>query len=96
MANRFDHNPFDEEDEVNPFAATGSVRPVTNSRLSPLPSEPAVSYKSTASIDIPLNSSGDLKKKERELQAKEAELKRREQSVTCIKKLVIGGDFQCW
>ncbi|KAL6542840.1 Secretory carrier-associated membrane protein 2 [Orobanche hederae] len=80
MANRFDHNPFDE-DEVNPFAATGSVRPVTNSRLSPLPSEPAVSYKPTASIDIPLNSAGDLKKKERELQAKEAELKRREQDV---------------
>ncbi|KAL6544807.1 Secretory carrier-associated membrane protein 2 [Orobanche minor] len=81
MANRFDHNPFEEEDEVNPFAATGSVRPVTNSRLSPLPSEPAVSYKPTASIDIPLNSAGDLKKKERELQAKEAELKRREQDV---------------
>ncbi|KAL8511454.1 hypothetical protein ACS0TY_018019 [Phlomoides rotata] len=103
MAGRYDRNPFDEEEEVNPFAdggargkasgqskfsggsfftsTTGSVPPVTNSRLSPLPPEPADFYNPTASVDIPLDSASDLRKKERELQAKEAELKRREQDV---------------
>ncbi|KAL2499134.1 Bifunctional aspartokinase/homoserine dehydrogenase 2 [Abeliophyllum distichum] len=57
---------------------TGSVPPATNSRLSPLPPEPADFYNPTASVDIPLDSAADLKKKERELQAKEAELRRRE------------------
>ncbi|GER48178.1 secretory carrier membrane protein [Striga asiatica] len=102
MANRYDPNPFDEGDEVNPFAdggargkasgqpkfsggsffttTAGSVPPVTNSRLSPLPPEPADFYNPTA-VDIPLDSASDLKKKERELQAKEAELKKREQEV---------------
>ncbi|KAG8385568.1 hypothetical protein BUALT_Bualt03G0058700 [Buddleja alternifolia] len=60
---------------------TASAPPVTKSRLSPLPPEPADFYNPTASIDIPLDSASDLKKKERELQAKEAELKRREQEV---------------
>ncbi|KAL2480157.1 Aspartate aminotransferase [Abeliophyllum distichum] len=60
---------------------TGSVPPATNSRLSPLPPEPADFYKPSASVDIPLDSAADLKKKERELQAKEAELRRREQEV---------------
>ncbi|KAL2541117.1 Secretory carrier-associated membrane protein 3 [Abeliophyllum distichum] len=59
---------------------TGSVPPATNSRLSPLPPEPADFYNPTASVDIPLDSAADLKKKERELQAKEAELRRREQT----------------
>ncbi|KAL0407367.1 UNVERIFIED_CONTAM: Secretory carrier-associated membrane protein 4 [Sesamum latifolium] len=61
--------------------ATGSVPPATNSRLSPLPPEPADFYNPTAPVDIPLDSAADLKQKERELQAKEAELKRREQEV---------------
>ncbi|KAK4485216.1 hypothetical protein RD792_007846 [Penstemon davidsonii] len=78
MAGRYDRNPFDQEEEVNPFA---SVPPATNSRLSPLPPEPADFYNPTASVDIPLDGGGDLKKKERELQAKEADLKRREQEV---------------
>ncbi|KAK4858008.1 hypothetical protein QYF36_009577 [Acer negundo] len=61
---------------------SGSVPPATNSRLSPLPHEPAgFGYDRDAPIDIPLDSASDLKKKERELQAKEAELKRREQDV---------------
>ncbi|XP_031129300.1 secretory carrier-associated membrane protein 3-like [Ipomoea triloba] len=80
MAGRYDHNPFAEEEEVNPFAGTGSVPPATKSRLSPLPPEPAGFY-NNASIDIPLDSTADLKKKERELQAKEAELRRREQEL---------------
>ncbi|KAK8575272.1 hypothetical protein V6N13_033488 [Hibiscus sabdariffa] len=62
-----------------------SAPPASNSRLSPLPPEPAgFNYDREATIDIPLGSGGsyqDLKKKEKELQAKEAELKRREQEV---------------
>ncbi|KAL3820495.1 hypothetical protein ACJIZ3_006400 [Penstemon smallii] len=100
MAGRYDRNPFDQEEEVNPFADGGakgktggqsnfsggsfyttSVPPATNSRLSPLPPEPADFYNPTASVDIPLDGGGDLKKKERELQAREADLKRREQEV---------------
>ncbi|XP_073313144.1 secretory carrier-associated membrane protein 3-like [Primulina huaijiensis] len=95
MAGRYDRNPFDEEEEVNPFA-DGYVRgkagsnysggsfyttAATNSRLSPLPPEPADFYNPTAPVDIPIDNAGDLKKKERELQAKENELKRREQEV---------------
>ncbi|KAA3477979.1 secretory carrier-associated membrane protein 3-like [Gossypium australe] len=63
-----------------------SAPPASNSRLSPLPPEPAgFSYGHEATIDIPLDTASggsryqDLKKKEKELQAKEAELRRREQ-----------------
>lgn len=92
MAGRYESNPFAEE-EVNPFANgargegqsnygggafymtnPGSVPPA-NSKLSPLPHEPA------ATVDIPLDSSKDLKKLEKELKAKEAELKKREQEL---------------
>ncbi|GAB2298714.1 Secretory carrier-associated membrane protein 1 [Dionaea muscipula] len=59
----------------------GSVPPATNSRLAPLPPEPADFYNPTATVDIPLDSAKDLKKKEKELQAKEAELRKREQEV---------------
>lgn len=79
MAGRYDSNPF-AEDDVNPFANTGSVAPASNSRLSPLPPEPADFYNT---VDIPLDNSNskDLKKKEKELQAKEAELNKREREV---------------
>ncbi|KAK4743735.1 hypothetical protein SAY87_010047 [Trapa incisa] len=83
MAGRYD-NPFEEE-EVNPFSSASRVPPAPNSRLSPLPPEPADFYDRGATVDIPLDSGGakyqDLKRKEKELQAKEAELKRREQEV---------------
>ncbi|KAI3880453.1 hypothetical protein MKW92_039454 [Papaver armeniacum] len=60
----------------------GSVAAATNSRLSPLPPEPAgFNYDRDANINIPLESTKDLKKKEKELQAKEAELKKREQEL---------------
>ncbi|XP_044512454.1 secretory carrier-associated membrane protein 3-like isoform X2 [Mangifera indica] len=60
----------------------GSVPPAVNSRLAPLPPEPAgFNYDRDAPIDIPLDSAIDLKKKAKELQAKEAELKRREEEV---------------
>ncbi|CAN1221952.1 Secretory carrier-associated membrane protein 3, partial [Linum grandiflorum] len=54
----------------------------SNSRLSPLPHEPAgFGYNHGATVDIPIDSATDLKSKERELQAKEAELRRREQDI---------------
>jgi hypothetical protein len=82
MAGRYDRNPFAEEEEVNPFSNPGSVAPATNSRLSPLPPEPAgFNYGLGTTVDIPIDSAADLRKKEKELQAKEAELKRREQEV---------------
>lgn len=59
----------------------GSVPPASNSRLSPLPPEPADFYNPTATVDIPLDSGKDLKKKEKELQAKEAELRKREEAI---------------
>ncbi|KAI4299314.1 hypothetical protein L6164_032783 [Bauhinia variegata] len=60
----------------------GSVAPATNSKLAPLKPEPAdFNYGFGATVDIPLDTSTDLKKRERELQAKEAELRRREQEV---------------
>ncbi|KAH0909712.1 hypothetical protein HID58_033033 [Brassica napus] len=92
MANRYDPNPFAEEEEVNPFANPGSIPPASNSRLSPLPPEP-VGFGYGRTVDIPLDNDRsatqvglemmelNLKKKEKELQAKEAELKRREQDV---------------
>ncbi|GLJ17960.1 hypothetical protein SUGI_0315600 [Cryptomeria japonica] len=66
-----------------PFYTThNSVPSVANSRLSPLPPEPAdFNYDHGATVDIPLGSAKDIKKKEKELQAKEAELKRREQDL---------------
>ncbi|XP_076942756.1 secretory carrier-associated membrane protein 3-like [Bidens hawaiensis] len=95
MAGRYDPNPFDDgEDDVNPFADqksngktnysggsfyTSSVPSAPNSRLSPLPHEPADFYNST--VDISLDTASDLKKRERELQAWEAELKKREEIV---------------
>ncbi|KAH6763994.1 Secretory carrier membrane protein family protein [Perilla frutescens var. hirtella] len=54
--------------------------PSANSKLAPLPHEPA-DYDRGATVDIPLNSSMDLKKREKELQDKEAELKRKEQEL---------------
>ncbi|KAK1304814.1 putative secretory carrier-associated membrane protein 1 [Acorus calamus] len=68
---------------TGPFYTTnpGSVPPATNSRLSPLPPEPADFYDRGATIDIPLDNAKDLKKKEKDLQAKEAELRKREQEL---------------
>ncbi|KAL1365073.1 secretory carrier-associated membrane protein [Arachis hypogaea] len=81
MAGRYDSNPFDEE-EVNPFSNPGTVAPATNSTLPPLKPEPAdYNYGFGATVDIPLDSSTDMKKKEKELQSKEAELRRREQEL---------------
>ncbi|KAL1567673.1 Secretory carrier-associated membrane protein 3 [Salvia divinorum] len=90
---RRDSNPFDDE-EVNPFADQDHERGQSNygggaffmpnssanSKLSPLPHEPA-DYDRGATVDIPLGGSMDLKKREQELQAREAELKKKEQEL---------------
>ncbi|XP_049403355.1 secretory carrier-associated membrane protein 1-like isoform X2 [Solanum stenotomum] len=81
MAGRYyNDNPFDEGQEDNAFSNPASVPPATNSRLSPLPHEPA-DYDRGATVDIPLDNPKDLKNKEKELQAKEAELKKLEQDL---------------
>uniref|UniRef100_B9H242 Secretory carrier-associated membrane protein n=1 Tax=Populus trichocarpa TaxID=3694 RepID=B9H242_POPTR len=59
------------------FNTTG-VPPASNSRLSPLPPEPAGFYNYGTTVDIPIDAAADLRKKEKELQAREAELRRRE------------------
>ncbi|XP_040369423.1 secretory carrier-associated membrane protein 5-like [Rosa chinensis] len=60
----------------------GSIAPAKNSRLSPLPPERAsFNYGIGETVDIPIDGSGDLKKRERELQAKEAELRKCEEIV---------------
>uniref|UniRef100_A0A7N2LQF4 Uncharacterized protein n=1 Tax=Quercus lobata TaxID=97700 RepID=A0A7N2LQF4_QUELO len=92
----------EQEEEVNPFsdpAVRGKASGQSNygggsffttnpgnSRLSPLPPEPAgFNFGHDATIDIPIDTttggrnSKDLQRKERELQTKEAELRRREQ-----------------
>ncbi|KAG8068123.1 hypothetical protein GUJ93_ZPchr0005g14394 [Zizania palustris] len=75
MAGKHGRNGFEDED-VNPFAG-GRVPPASNSGLPPVSHEPADFY----NVDIPLDSSKDLKKKEKELQAMEAELNKREREV---------------
>ncbi|GLT91284.1 hypothetical protein SLE2022_091790 [Rubroshorea leprosula] len=75
-----DPNPFDEEEEVevNPFSKGATAA----GRVPPLASEPlGFGRKHDATVDIPLDTMNDTKKKERELAAWEADLKRREQNI---------------
>ncbi|GKU95869.1 hypothetical protein SLEP1_g9171 [Rubroshorea leprosula] len=73
-----DPNPFDEEEEVNPFskgaAAAGRVPPVASVPL-------GFGGKHDATVDVPLDTMNDTKKKEKQLAAWEADLKRREQEI---------------
>ncbi|XP_074569768.1 secretory carrier-associated membrane protein 4-like [Curcuma longa] len=56
--------------------------PPLSSRLSPLPPEPADFYNDFGTtVDIPLDTSSDLNKKEKDLRAKEAELNKREKEL---------------
>lgn len=56
--------------------------PPSNTRLSPLPPEPADFYNDFSSpVDIPMDTSKDMKTREKELLAKEAELSRREKDI---------------
>ncbi|OMO98757.1 Secretory carrier membrane protein [Corchorus olitorius] len=78
MNRHHDPNPFDEEEvEVNPFSNGGAVAPAR-----PLASEPlGFGQKHDATVDIPLDNMNDPKKKEKELAAWEADLKRREKDI---------------
>ncbi|KAE8696616.1 Secretory carrier-associated membrane protein 1 [Hibiscus syriacus] len=97
----YETNPFADE-EVNPFAdpsvkkgsgargggGGGGGSLFSTSGISPLPPEP---YESGATIDIPLDthSTEDVTSKEKELRAKEAELKRREEVALSAARIVI-------
>ncbi|XP_026406425.1 secretory carrier-associated membrane protein 4-like isoform X1 [Papaver somniferum] len=80
MNRRGDPNPFDQEEEVNPFA--NSAAPASKSRLASLvPEALGFGRKHDANVDIPLDAMVDSKDKERELASWEADLKRREQDI---------------
>ncbi|XP_030535465.2 secretory carrier-associated membrane protein 4 [Rhodamnia argentea] len=75
-----DPNPFDEEEEVNPFS--NGTAPASKSRLPPLASEPlGFGQKYDATVDIPLDTMSDSKEKVKELASWEADLKRREREI---------------
>lgn len=64
------------------FYTTSRPTPPSNTRLSPLPPEPADFYNDFSSpVDIPMDTSKDMKTREKELLAKEAELSRREKDI---------------
>ncbi|XP_010931923.1 secretory carrier-associated membrane protein 2 [Elaeis guineensis] len=65
-----------------PFYTTHPGSSLSDSRLSPLPPEPAEFYNDRGvTRDIPVDTTKDLKRKEKELQAKEAALRKREQEL---------------
>nr|DAD19229.1 TPA_asm: hypothetical protein HUJ06_020692 [Nelumbo nucifera] len=79
MNRRDDPNPFDEE-EVNPFAK--GAAPASKSRLTSLiPESLGFGHKHDATVDIPLDTTNDIKKRQKEIAAWEADLKRREQDI---------------
>lgn len=79
MHRREEPNPFEEE-QVNPFA--NSSAPESKSRFPGLSSLPfSFGNKNDATVDIPLGSVNDPKKKEKELSNWEADLRRREQDI---------------
>ncbi|KAM7490997.1 hypothetical protein LguiA_033918 [Lonicera macranthoides] len=80
MNRRDDPNPFDEE-EVNPFS-NGKATPASKSRIPQMvASTLGFGQKHDATVDIPLDSMNDPKKKEKELAEWEADLKRRERDI---------------
>ncbi|KAA8525704.1 hypothetical protein F0562_007559 [Nyssa sinensis] len=80
MNRRDDPNPFDEE-EVNPFS-NGSAAPGSKSRIPQVVAQTlGFGHKHDATVDIPLDTMNDANKKEKELAAWEADLKRRERDI---------------
>ena len=80
MNRHHDPNPFEEE-EVNPFS-NGTTAPASKSRIPPLASESlGFGQRHDATVDIPLDTTNDSKKKGQELAAWEADLKRREKEI---------------
>ncbi|XP_074566677.1 secretory carrier-associated membrane protein 1-like isoform X2 [Curcuma longa] len=97
MAGRYERNPYDEEEDVNPFdpgvrgRAAGSsygggpFYMTNNGGVSPSNSRlsPLASGIGDfrATVDIPLDTEKDLKRREKELQSREAELNKREKEL---------------
>lgn len=75
-----DPNPFDEE-QVNPFSK-GSAAPASKFRIPQMVSDTlGFGQKHDATVDIPLDTMNDPRKKEKELAAWEAELNRKEKEI---------------
>nr|GLL44504.1 secretory carrier-associated membrane protein 4-like [Ipomoea trifida] len=94
MDRRNDPNPFDEEQqEVNPFSNGGNA-PGSKSRIPQMVGLVAntlgFGQKHDATVDIPLDSMNDPKKKQKELAAWEADLKRREMDIKRREDAVAG------
>ncbi|XP_031097368.1 secretory carrier-associated membrane protein 4-like [Ipomoea triloba] len=94
MDRRNDPNPFDEEQqEVNPFSNGGNA-PGSKSRIPQmvglLANTLGFGQKHDATVDIPLDSMNDPKKKQKELAAWEADLKRREMDIKRREDAVAG------
>ncbi|CAL0311777.1 unnamed protein product [Lupinus luteus] len=81
MNRHHDPNPFDEE-EVNPFSNRAAA-PGSKLRNPPLAPEVQLGFgqRHDATVDIPLDTTNDSKKKGQELAAWEADLKRREMEI---------------
>ncbi|MCL7025316.1 hypothetical protein MKW94_018377 [Papaver nudicaule] len=99
MNRRGDPNPFDQEEEVNPFA--NSAAPASKSRLASLvPEALGFGRKHDANVDIPLDAMNDSKDRERELASWEADLKRREQDIKrredAVTKAGVPSDDRNW
>ncbi|KAI3983843.1 hypothetical protein MKX01_011551 [Papaver californicum] len=76
MNRRGDPNPFDQEQEVNPFA--NSAAPASKSRLASLvPEALGFGRKHDANVDIPLDAMNEA-----DLKRREQDIKRREDAVT--------------
>ncbi|XP_021674355.1 secretory carrier-associated membrane protein 4 isoform X3 [Hevea brasiliensis] len=88
-----DPNPFDEE-EVNPFS-NGATAPGSKTRIPPLGPEPVGFGHNDATVDIPLDTMNDPKKKQKELAAWEADLKRREKEIKRREDAVAKGIVLC-
>ncbi|KAD3337892.1 hypothetical protein E3N88_33413 [Mikania micrantha] len=73
---RHNQNPFAHDDDINPFHNHHGVP--RNSRLSTLAPEPAI-YGHVIATNNSLDTPEKLKKKQKELEVKEAELNRREE-----------------
>nr|XP_043612309.1 secretory carrier-associated membrane protein 3-like [Erigeron canadensis] len=80
MAGHHDHNPFSHDDDINPFSNHHKLHGVTpTSKLSTLAPEPALGYGFGGAANTSLDTPAKLKKKQKELEAKEAELNKREE-----------------
>ncbi|CAL5355654.1 unnamed protein product [Camellia sinensis] len=90
MNRRNDPNPFEEE-QINPFSKNGSAAPGSKSRIPQMVAQTlGFGQKHDATVDIPLDTMNDSKKKkelaawEEDLKRREREIKRREDTVASV------------